>query len=363
MGTLKNGNVRGNPYRIRDRNGSALSELWLVSAIVTVIVIRVYLHVTGYPQVGGDTLHIAHMLWGGLLMAISFGMLILFASDAWKPISALIGGIGFGTFIDEIGKFITQDNDYFFRPAIGVMYAVFILLIAVARYLDRKRDPTEADNLFYAAEGVNWQAIGKLNEERQHDALHRIERSGNTSEFARQLRSLLEAAELNENSEQSRMMKVRRAFQERYEREIGDGSPKGWVIGLVVLRIAQLLAAAWLGWRAGVIDFSNGVRWFEWTGFAIGAASGGLAIIALVKMIGGNRLSAIQMLVLSALVSILFGQLWTFASIQVIALAGLVIDLLTLGLLRAALATENYLHDEHPEEFATDPREGIGRWL
>ena len=44
-------------------------ELMLVSAIATVLVIRTFLAVTGYPQIGGDGVHIAHLLWGGLGLA------------------------------------------------------------------------------------------------------------------------------------------------------------------------------------------------------------------------------------------------------------------------------------------------------
>ena len=40
-----------------------------------------------------------------------------------------MGGLGFGLFIDKLAKFITSDNNYFFRPAIALIYAIFVLLL------------------------------------------------------------------------------------------------------------------------------------------------------------------------------------------------------------------------------------------
>jgi len=40
----------------------------LLSFAASVILIRLFLELTGYPQVGNSELHIAHVLWGGLLL-------------------------------------------------------------------------------------------------------------------------------------------------------------------------------------------------------------------------------------------------------------------------------------------------------
>jgi hypothetical protein len=106
-----------------------------VSAVVTILIIRLQLWATHYPKLGGGKLHIAHLLWGGLAMLIAVVVLLSFLGRGRRHMAALIGGIGFGFFIDEIGKFVTSDNDYFFKPAAGIIYIVFILLFLAIRSL------------------------------------------------------------------------------------------------------------------------------------------------------------------------------------------------------------------------------------
>ena len=122
-----------------------LFELFLVSAVVSLLLIRGLLALTGFPQVGGGGLHIAHMLWGGLLMLASLLLLLGFIGRRLLFLTALLSGVGFGTFIDELGKFITSDNDYFFRPAIAIVYVIFILLFLAFRGLEALRIYSEQE--------------------------------------------------------------------------------------------------------------------------------------------------------------------------------------------------------------------------
>ena len=73
-----------------------LVDSFLISAILTVLALRVYLAAAHYPQLGGNGLHIAHVLWGGLLMVVAIGMLLSLLTWPWQRLAALIGGAGFG---------------------------------------------------------------------------------------------------------------------------------------------------------------------------------------------------------------------------------------------------------------------------
>ena len=90
-------------------------EVFFVAAVATILTVRAVLAATGWPQLGGGKIHFAHLLWGGLGMLIAIILLIAMEGRLWNVLGAPAGGIGFGLFIDELGKFITSDNDYFFR--------------------------------------------------------------------------------------------------------------------------------------------------------------------------------------------------------------------------------------------------------
>lgn len=103
----------------------------LLSFAGSVSLTRLFLEITGYPQLGGGGLHIAHLLWGGLLLFIS-SLLPLIYSNRWVyNLGAVLAGIGVGLFIDEVGKFITQNNNYFYPPAAPIIYAFFLITIFV----------------------------------------------------------------------------------------------------------------------------------------------------------------------------------------------------------------------------------------
>ena len=128
-------------------------SFWLMlitSLSLTVLVTRVFLEMTGYPQIGGTTYHIAHVLWGGLLLFIAVTLVLSFANHYILWIAAVLGGVGAGLFIDEVGKFITQSNDYFYPLAFPIIYS-FILICVWLFYRIRQRKPRDTRTLLYHA--------------------------------------------------------------------------------------------------------------------------------------------------------------------------------------------------------------------
>jgi hypothetical protein len=170
--------LRGRVRRtIRTADIGELQDVFLVSAVVMILVIRLQLFLTHYPQLGGGKLHIAHLLWGGLLMLIAIGILLSFLGRSIRTPAAVIGGIGFGFFIDELGKFITEDNDYFFKPAAGIIYLLFIVLFLITRAMQNRRGLTPHEYLVNAIDMVTEAARRDLNEGERRRALAMLDRA------------------------------------------------------------------------------------------------------------------------------------------------------------------------------------------
>lgn len=328
------------PFKVRDLNSSVLTEIWLVSAVVTILGIRIYLAATGYPQVGGAKLHVAHMLWGGLGMTVAIGLLVIFASDVWKLPAAVIGGAGFGCFIDELGKFITKDNDYFYRPTIALIYAVLVVLFLIARSVDRFDKITPSDHLFYSVQSLQSLVVGHMDGTRQQAALQHLSDSGERGPLADAIRTMLEHADLVERRAESPIMRLRQALISRYWTLVSGGLLRRIVIGIFIVQTVTALASLSLAIYQGTFTIGNGLSFSEWgtllSGFAAGLAAG----YGLVQLWRSERKRGLEALVLSTQIALLFGQFFAFASDQFAAMGSLVLQLVILGVLRFWIAAD-----------------------
>lgn len=138
--------------------------LSLFSFAVTIIAVRLFLEATGYPQVGNGTLHIAHVLWGGLLLFVAVVIVLIWDNPSVMRLTAVLGGIGIGLFIDEVGKFITQNNDYFFPAAAPIIYGFFLLTVLVYLIVRRPDEDDPRRAMVHALEQIQDAIYGELDE-------------------------------------------------------------------------------------------------------------------------------------------------------------------------------------------------------
>ncbi len=326
-------------------------DLFLVSAVCTVLLIRFSLHLTGYPTVGGSHLHIAHMLWGGLLMLAALIVLLAYLGRRSRQYAAFLGGVGFGTFIDEVGKFLTHDNDYFYRPGVAVIYVIFVLFYLVARSLIRRR-PSHVEYLVNALQEVGEVAAGDLDREERDRALGYLARGRQGDLVVATLRDLLRRSDLIEVESPGRLATWRRRILAGYKHLAVS---RQFTRGLVMFFIAQLtvklvyLGVMWFGQRAPhhlLLRLQN-----PWSVTPDGSAFSASLLLAasllqivfvslgLIKL-KKSRLDAFHMFQRSILVSIFFSQVLLFYRDQWGGLIGLGFNVLLFAALRFMIGSE-----------------------
>jgi len=329
---------------MRDRAAPDLLEHFLVAAVATILIVRFYLALTGYPQLGGHGLHIAHLLWGGLFMLIGLVMLLTFLGEAVKHTSATIAGVGFGLFIDELGKFITSDNNYFFRPTIAIIYAILIVLFFVFRELAQAQQKTPTWYLANALSLIQDAVIhGWTWENRERAALF-LHRSDLDDPVARAL--AIEIAKLPLVGEHaSRAARTMAWLRRQYARLVCVSWFQGAVVAVFGFQIAGSILAMVDEWT-GVDLLTLGHRtradltFSEWM---VGASATIAAVTAIVGIVSlpRSRLVAYRWLRRSVLVSIFFGRFFAFLNVDLATVVGLGLDLLILTVLQYMIAQEH----------------------
>jgi hypothetical protein len=345
---------------VRNTDIGELQDTFLVSAVVMILVIRLQLWLTHYPQLGSGRLHIAHLLWGGLLMLIALGILLSFVGRSLRRPAAVVGGIGFGFFIDELGKFITEDNDYFFKPAAGVIYVVFVVLFIATRAMQTRRGVTPAEYVANAADVLVDAARRPLDERERRLALEWLDRSGRRDPFVEHLRELLQGLECVPTRGPSLPARVAMALRQRYE-ALAATTPFASLLTVVFLvwalvslgqvvvlvsDVSQTLAGA----RTGDLSFVNVAT------VVSSAVAAVLVLVGVRYLWRGDRIAAYGMFDRAVLVQIFITQVFSFVESQFAAVFGLGLDILLLVTIRFMLHREQDLEAQTKD---AAPRGGL----
>ena len=137
---------------VKRRGAERYLQLTILSFAASVSITRLVLEITGYPQLGTEALHIAHVLYGGILLYMASLLPVLYANRWTYTWSAILSGLGVGLFIDEVGKFITHNNDYFFPAAAPIIYAFFLITVLIYQRISKESELNVRGSLYAVIE-------------------------------------------------------------------------------------------------------------------------------------------------------------------------------------------------------------------
>lgn len=243
-----------NPFKDRSpvqrKHAAEYLLITLISFGFSVGATRLFLEITGFPQLGGGEIHIAHVLWGGLFLFIA-SLLPLINLNRWNlRLSALLAGFGIGLFIDEVGKFITQTNDYFYPAAAPIVYVFFLMTLLLFAQLRNTRKRSVRTDMYHILEDFEEVLDEDLSAEEYRDLAERLElviqkeKPAALVDLAKHLRTFLEMNRSRVVPEDPNFYDRLKALARKFEKAYLGQVRLRWIlmIGLLVWGIWALVS-------------------------------------------------------------------------------------------------------------------------
>jgi len=313
---------------IRNLEGHNLLEIFFATAVASVLGIRFFLALTGYPQLSGKGLHIAHVLLGGLFLMLALLITLAYINKSALYMAAILGGFGFGAFIDELGKFITGDNNYFFRPAVALIYVTFVLLYLGIEIFFRRPEMTHAERLINVLEIAKEVVLQDLDHRERKQALDLLRCCNPADPVTRALRDLLYAVDSRPPARPGLYSRIKVRSRKMYRKLV----QKSWFVSAVIaffllqsifaLMLDLFLLYAKLRWRIDLHALFPTLTFADLMGLA-SATVAALIVIAGVLKMRSSRLEAYEFFKNAVLVQIFLVQVFLFYRAQLLALLGL----------------------------------------
>ena len=317
-----------------------LLEIFFLSAVSSLLTIRAFLKITGYPQLSNGQFHIAHMLWGGLFMMLALVLVMVFLNKEAKKLAAFLGGIGFGAFIDELGKFITSDNNYFFQPAIALIYVIFVLFFFAMRLGEKLIRLSDKDYAVNALEITKEVVLYDLDEQERKKALFFLSQSSNKSPIIKPLSKMLSEIKAQASTVPDLLSIARSFLYKNYLSLIRNK----WFAGILVL---LFICSSVLGLIVGGFQFTSKMSFTDWGLFISSLISGVLVLGGVYFWNRRKRLAAYEMFKRAVLVSIFLTQFFLFYREQLSAIFVLFANIAVLTACQYFIEQEKFVLKEN----------------
>jgi len=324
-------------------------ELFLLAAVSSLLLVRFYLHVTGYPQIAAGGLHIAHMLWGGALMLVALVLVLSFLGARVQRIAALVGGAGFGVFIDELGKFITHDNDYFYQPAVGLIYAIFIILYLTFNFLSRTIPHSSRTYQLNALTQLEEAIIHEMDPIEKARVRELLAQADQNDSMTRRLQKLVADIRTAASGKPRRTARIMYWLDSRYEafwlRRDSELLVRSFFLLQILLFSAAVAGNLYANFDGLLNLFRGSIPFSTWLGIgqliSVIVAAGFVAWGAL--LLPRSHMRAYEQFRRATLVNIFLTQFFMFSRIEFGALPGFFFNLALLGLIGYAIRQEQRL--------------------
>ncbi|HET7827443.1 MAG TPA: hypothetical protein VFK97_01075 [Candidatus Saccharimonadales bacterium] len=312
-----------------------LFDTFLVTAITTILVVRFYLKLTGYPQIGRSSLHIAHLLPGTLLMLAAILVLLSAVNRAARGFAAVTAGLGFGLAWDELGKFITKDNNYFFHATPGLIYLTFVILYLIVRYSTQRRFSQE-EYLANLLDLIKDAAIKDLDQREYLHAKELLRQVSKENPLYELAKEMLERVKPSAEREPSLLDKVINAVKRPLVNLSRQDFFSKMIIGVAIVYGFTALAAAVFFFAGATLPDNYQVNTIlqgdesDIIGGLSALVSAILVAAATYKYMRGKSRRAFKLFEQGLLVNIFIGQVVLFFKSQGIAIGWLAITLFLL---------------------------------
>jgi hypothetical protein len=311
-------------------------DTFLVCAATAVVLNRVVLIVLGYPQVGSREpggIHISHSIYGGIMMLVAMIAAISFLAPSARWFLAVLGGLGFGWYVDELGKYVSNAG-YLFEPALALIYVTFVVLFLVARTLaGRAYGPDDA--VANALESLKSAGVGALDDAQRREAVRRFDAAAPEGDFASNVRALLSDAPSSPPRPPSRWRRFQVRARARY---VAWSHRRSFTIVIEVFFF--MLAASTLGSAIGVSVDGPGITKPSERVATYAAVVAGVFVFIGIARLRRHRLAALHWFDRALLIWILVVQVYMFKQMQLAAVLGLAVDLFIWAMVRSAIAIE-----------------------